>query len=181
GRVTKRRSALSLDPQVARILEKVRLAASPEYWQMSVAEARDLHERTAGLLDIPAVPVARSEDRDIEGPEGPLPLRIYTPRLTDSPLPVLVWLHGGGHGVGSVALYDALCSMFARDADCVVVSVGYRLAPEHRFPAGVVDSFAALRWVTAHAAAIGGDPGRIAVGGDSAGGNLAAVCAILAR
>jgi acetyl esterase len=172
---------LPLDDQVARILEKIRLSGIPDYWQMSVAQARDWHERMAGRLDIAAVPVARSEDRHIEGPEAPVPLRIYTPRLSGSPLPVLLWLHGGGHVVGSVALYDALCRMFAREADCIVVSVEYRLAPEHKFPAGVVDSFAALRWVSEHAAEFGGDPRRIAVGGDSAGGNLAAVCAILAR
>jgi acetyl esterase len=172
---------LPLDDQVARILEKIRLAEIPDYWQMSVAQARDWHERMAGRLDIAPVPVARSEDRDIEGPEGPVPLRVYTPRLSGSPLPVLLWLHGGGHVVGSVALYDALCRMFAREADCIVVSVEYRLAPEHKFPAAIVDSFAALRWLSEHAADIGGDPQRIALGGDSAGGNLAAVCAILAR
>ncbi len=115
------------------------------------------------------------------GPGGDLALRIYTPRDAGTSLPVLVWLHGGGHVVGSLASYDALCRMLALEADCIVVSVDYRLAPEHKFPAGVDDCFAALAWVGAHAAEIGGDPGRIAVGGDSAGGNLAAVCAILAR
>ena len=83
--------------------------------------------------------------------------------------------------VGSLDSYDALCRQLALQADCIVVSVDYRLAPEHKFPAGVVDSFAALQWAGAHAADIGGDPARMAIGGDSAGANLAAVCAILAR
>ena len=94
---------------------------------------------------------------------------------------MLVWLHGGGHVVGSLDSYDALCRQLALQGDCVVVSVAYRLAPEHKFPAGVEDSFAALQWVAEHAAELGGDPHRVAIGGDSAGGNLAAVCAILAR
>ncbi len=102
-------------------------------------------------------------------------------RARRRPFPVLVWLHGGGHVVGSLDSYDALCRQLALQGDCIVVSVAYRLAPEHKFPAGVEDSFAALRWAGGHAAEIGGDPERLAIGGDSAGGNLAAVCAILAR
>jgi acetyl esterase len=96
-------------------------------------------------------------------------------------LPVLVWLHGGGHVVGSLDSYDALCRQLALQSDCLVASVAYRLAPEHKFPAGVEDRFSALKWVAEHAAEIGGDENRVAIGGDSAGGNLAAVCAILAR
>jgi acetyl esterase len=92
-----------------------------------------------------------------------------------------VWLHGGGHVVGSLDSYDALCRKLALSADCIVVSVAYRLAPEHKFPAGVIDSFAALKWAAGHANEFGGDAARVAIGGDSAGANLAAVCAILAR
>jgi len=170
-----------LDPQVAAVLEKIRLAGSREYWQMTPAQARDWHNRKAGILDIPPEPVHAVEDRVVHAHDAAVPVRIYTPRASASPLPVLVWLHGGGHVVGSLQSYDALCRKLALSGDCIVVSVDYRLAPEHRFPAGVTDSFAALEWTAQHAAEIGGDAARIAIGGDSAGGNLAAVCAILAR
>jgi acetyl esterase/lipase len=172
---------MPLDPQVEQVLALVRAAGNREYWQMTPQEARDWHNRKAGLLDIKPAPVLRSEDRAIAGPRGDIPLRIFTPRESVEPLPVLVWLHGGGHVVGSLDSYDALCRSLALQADCVVVSVGYRLAPEHKFPAGVEDSFAALQWAGTHAAEFGGDATRLAIGGDSAGGNLAAVCAILAR
>jgi acetyl esterase len=170
-----------LDPQVAAVLENIRLAGNPEYWQMSPAQARDWHNRKSGILDVAPEPVHAVDDRIVPADEAAVPVRIYTPRPSNSPLPVLVWLHGGGHVVGSLTSYDALCRKLALSADCIVVSVDYRLAPEHKFPAGVIDSFAALEWVGRHAADFGGDPGRIAIGGDSAGGNLAAVCAILAR
>ena len=172
---------MPVDPQVAAVLEKIRIAGNPEYWQMTPAQAREWHNRKAGLLDIKPEPVHSVEDRVVRGIEADVPVRIYTPRAHDGPLPILVWLHGGGHVVGSLQSYDALCRKLALSADCIVVSVAYRLAPEHRFPAGVVDSFAALKWAARHARELGGDPSRIAVGGDSAGGNLAAVCAILAR
>jgi acetyl esterase len=172
---------MPLDPQVGEVLALIRAAGNPEYWQMTPAQARDWHNRKAGLLDIKPAPVFERKDRRIAGPHGEIPLRIYTPRESGSALPVLVWLHGGGHVVGSLDSYDALCRSLALQADCVVVSVDYRLAPEYKFPTGVDDSFAALQWAGANAAAIGGDPARVAIGGDSAGGNLAAVCAILAR
>ena len=172
---------MAIDPQVAAVLEKIRLAGNPEYWQMTPAQAREWHNRKAGILDIEPEPVRAVEDRVVRAIEADVPVRIYTPRASQSPLPVLLWLHGGGHVVGSLASYDALCRKLALSADCIVVAVDYRLAPEHKFPAGVVDSFAALKWAARHADEFGGDPSRIAIGGDSAGGNLAAVCAILAR
>jgi len=170
-----------LDPQVAAVLAKIRLAGNPEYWQMTPAQARDWHNRKAGILDIAPEDVHAVEDRVVRAIEADVPVRIYTPRASQAALPVLVWLHGGGHVVGSLQSYDALCRKLALSADCIVVSVDYRLAPEHKFPAGVVDSFAALKWTGRHAHEFGGDAARIAIGGDSAGGNLAAVCAILAR
>ena len=172
---------MALDPQIAAVLEQIRLAGNPEYWQMTPAQAREWHNRKAGILDIKPAPVHAVADRKVPGPEADIPVRIYTPRASEKPLPLLVWLHGGGHVVGCLDSYDALCRRLALSADCIVVSVEYRLAPEHKFPAGVVDSFAALQWVAAHAAELGGDPSRVVIGGDSAGANLAAVCAILAR
>ena len=116
--------------------------------------------------------VAR-EDRRIEGRRGPIPIRIYRPGA--SGLPVLVYYHGGGWVLGSIETHDGLCGQLAADARCVVVSVDYRMAPEHRFPAAVDDALDAFRWAREQAQELGGDPARVAVGGDSAGGNLAAV------
>ena len=172
---------MPLDPQVLWVLDRIRDAGNPEYWQMTPEQARDWHNRKAGILDVQPEPVFKAEDRVIPGPAADIPVRIYTPRASSTPLPVLVWLHGGGHVVGNIDSYDALCRQLALQADCLVVSVEYRLAPEHKFPAGVEDGFAALTWVGHHAVEIGGDPERIAIGGDSGGGNLAAVCVILAR
>ena len=172
---------MPLDPQVVAVLDKIRAAGNPEYWQMTPGQAREWHVRKAGILDIKPVAVGETTDRGIPGPHGPVPVRIYKPAAAAPALPVLVWLHGGGHVVGSLESYDAICRMFCVNVGCIVVSVDYRLAPEHRFPAGVDDSFAALQWAVAHAAGIGGDPANVAIAGDSAGGNLAAVCAILAR
>jgi acetyl esterase len=146
---------MPLDLQVDAVLERIRAAGGPEYWQMTPQEARDWHNRKAAILDVAPLPVAKSEDRRIAGPEGEIPLRIYTPREAATPLPLIVWLHGGGHVVGSLQSYDALCRTLALSADCLVVSVDHRLAPEHRFPAGVVDSFAALQWTARHAPEFG--------------------------
>ena len=118
-----------------------------------------------------------------DGPHGPIPLRLYRPRGTSAEqvLPALVYYHGGGWVIGDLDTHDTLCRELANHAGCAVVSVDYRLAPEHRFPAAVDDSIAAARWVHREAAALRIDPERIAVGGDSAGGNLAAVVALAAR
>jgi acetyl esterase len=172
---------MALDPQVQYVLDRVRKAGVPEYWQMTPEQARDWHNRKAGILDIKPAPVFKVENRAIPSRRGAIPLRSYTPREAAEGLPVLVWLHGGGHVIGSLDSYDAVCRQLALQADCVVVSVDYRLAPENKFPAGVEDAFEALTWVGRHAGELGADPTRVAVGGDSAGANLAAVCAILAR
>ncbi len=126
------------------------------------------------------VAVARIEDMRIPGPAGEIPMRIYTPREGSS-LPILIWLHGGGWTFGNLNCFDALCTYLAHDAGCVVVSVDYRLAPRHKFPAAVDDSYAAALWIAQNAASINGDPARIAIGGGSAGGNLAAVVCLMAR
>ncbi len=127
--------------------------------------------------------IFRTEDRRIPGPGSDIAIRIYTPRelKTAEKLPVLAWFHGGGFVIGSLETHDSVCRMLANQADCIVVSVDYRLAPESRFPAAVEDCQAALKWVALHAVEFGGDASCIAVGGDSAGANLATVMAILAR
>jgi len=128
----------------------------------------------------PPDPVARVEDCTIPGPAGAIPVRIYTPE-GDGPFPVLVFFHGGGWVICTLDTHDGLCRALANGAGCVVVSVDYRLAPEHRFPAATEDCFAATQWVAAHAGDLRADPARVAVGGDSAGGNLTAVVTQVAR
>jgi acetyl esterase len=120
--------------------------------------------------------VAEVSDRAIPSAGGEIPVRVYRPG-GDGPLPIVVWLHGGGWAMGSIETYDAPVRALANAAAAIVVSVEYRLAPEHRFPAAVEDSLAAVRWAASCAAELGGDPARLAVAGDSAGGNLAAVVA----
>jgi acetyl esterase len=172
---------MALHPQVEMVLELAARAGNPPYWELTPDQARALHERTAPVLDAKPVALARVTDLELPGPAGPVAARAYRAHASSAPLPALVWFHGGGHVVGSVRCYDALCRQLALASGVVVVSVDYRLAPEHKFPAAVEDAMAALRWVASHAGRLGVDGTRIAVGGDSAGGNLAAVSAILAR
>jgi acetyl esterase len=132
------------------------------------------------MLQGKPVPVAKIEEMMIPGPAGEMAIRVYWP-TEDGPLPVLVFYHGGGWVIGDLDTNDRLCRMLSNKASAVVVSVDYRLAPEHRFPAAVADSYAALEWVSRNAGRLKGDPSRIAVGGGSAGGNLAAAVALMAR
>jgi acetyl esterase len=128
----------------------------------------------------PAEEPVPTEDRSVPGPAGDIPVRIYRP-TADTPLPVVVYFHGGGFVIGDIATHDTTCQRLAAGVPALVVSVDYRLAPEHRFPAAVEDCAAATAWASAHAPEFGGDPSRLAVAGDSAGGNLAAVIARRAR
>jgi acetyl esterase len=163
---------LGVDAQLLCRLAKV--AGHRESAELGVDGARAEMERAIRVVDFRRVPT-RVSDRTIPGPRGEIPVRVYRPRSERVPRPVLVYFHGGGFVVGSIASHDGVCRMLAREADAIVVSVAYRLAPEHKFPAGIEDGLAATRWVIAHAATFGGNPGAVAVGGDSAGGNLAAV------
>lgn len=125
-------------------------------------------------------PVEKVEDRTISLAGRDIPIRIYTPK-GQAPFPALVFYHGGGWVVGSIESHDAVCRELANLADCMVISVEYRLAPEHKFPAAVEDSYESLEWIASHATELGIDPDRIAVGGDSAGGNLATVACLIAK
>lgn len=147
---------------------------------MTGAEARRQVRAFQESWPLELDPVDRVEDRRIPGPAGDIPVRIYWP-AAPGPLPALVCLHGGGWVIGDLDGYEGICRVIANGAGCLVVSVDYRLAPEHPFPCAPEDTYAATCWVADHAAELGADPRRIAVAGDSAGGNLAAVCALMAR
>jgi len=170
---------MALDPQAQALLAQLAGTGLPPLNSLSPQEARQAAAALASLHGEPET-VARVENRAIPGPAGDLPVRIYTPDGR-GPLPVFVYFHGGGWVIGNLDTIDGPCRAIANAARCVVVSVDYRLAPEHKFPAAVEDAYAATQWVAANAAGIDGDPTRIAVGGDSAGGNLAAVVALVAR
>jgi acetyl esterase len=128
----------------------------------------------------PRHPVHKVVDRTIPGPDAPIPVRVYWPSAEEA-LPVLVWLHGGGWVIGNLDTHDQLCRLLCDGSGAIVVSVDYRLAPEAKFPCAVEDCVAAWEWITKNAAEIGGDSERVALGGDSAGGNLAAVVPLIAR
>jgi acetyl esterase/lipase len=143
---------------------------------MTPQRMREGFRRLAQSVDIKGVPVGKIEDGELPGPGGALPYRLYRPQHpTARLLPALVFFHGGGCVFGDLDTHDGLCRMLSAESGCAVVSVDYRRAPEHRFPAAVEDSYAATRWIVENAATLGLDAGRIAVGGDSAGGGLAAV------
>ena len=147
--------------------------------ELSVEQARAQTIRIAQAAG-PGEPVTRAEDLTIPGPLGAIPIRLYTPQ-DKSDLPVLVFFQGGGWVVGNLETVDQFCRMIANAAGCIVVSVNYRHAPEHKFPAAMEDAYAGTRWASQDARTFGGDPARLAVGGTSAGGNLAAVVALAAR
>ena len=170
---------MPLDPQAKAVLDQFASMGGPQLHEMSVAQAREL---ILGMVALAGEPesIARIENRTVPGPAGQIPVRIYTP-LGTAPFPVLVYFHGGGWVIGNLDTHDGICRSLANRVGCLVVSVDYRLAPEHRFPAAPEDCYAATRWLAEHAGSLGGDKGRIAVGGDSAGGNLAAVVALMAR
>jgi acetyl esterase len=170
---------MPLDPQARALLDQAKALGRPPLNALSPSDAR-AEAKAVGTLFGPAPAVANVENRTIAGPAGALPVRMYTP-AGSGPFPALVFFHGGGWVIGDLETQDGVCRALANGADCVVVSVDYRLAPENKFPAAPEDSYAAAKWVAANAASINVDPARIAVGGDSAGGNLAAVTAQMAR
>ena len=135
---------------------------------------------SSGLMALQKEPVEKVEDRTISLAGRNIPIRIYTPK-SEGPYPALVFYHGGGWVLGSIESHDAVCRELANLAACVVISVEYRLAPEHKFPSAVDDAYESLEWVASRAAELGIDPDRIAVGGDSAGGNLATVACLIAK
>ena len=170
---------MPVDPQVQVLLDQMAAMEAPGLGQMSVEETRAMMDQFAAMSGT-GPEVASVENRTVPGPAGEIPVRVYRPTAGDEALPVLVWIHGGGFVIGTLDGSDATCRELATKASVVVVSVDYRLAPEAPFPAPVDDCVAATSWVVEHAADFGGDPKRVAVGGDSAGGNLSAVVSLIA-
>ncbi len=169
-----------LTPAMRSVLQRMARAGHPPLYTLTPQQARAAYEAGADVLEIAPAPLLRVEDFSIAAADGaPLPARLYAPTLDR--LPVLLYLHGGGFTIGSIATHDLLCRTLSQRSGCAVVSLGYRLAPEHRFPTAVNDAWAAVQWLATHGASLGLHGSRLAVGGDSAGGTLAAVCAVLAR
>src|SRR5712672_3667770 len=175
---------VTLDPDAAAVFKAFQEAGRPPYETVSPAEARELYLK-GRVVTNPEPPELKSvQPLAIPSPDGPIPARIYTPsrlRQTDGLAPCLVFFHGGGWVIGDLDSHDVVCRKLADEGELIVVSVDYRLAPEHKFPAAVDDAIAATRWIAEHAKQHGIDASRLMVGGDSAGGNLAAVVAIAAR
>jgi acetyl esterase len=172
---------MALDPQAQWVLDIAEEKGLPSLDQLSAAEAKAAYEERALTLTFKDVPIGDTKDLKIPGPHGDIPIRIYQPVDGKGPLPVLVYYHGGGWVVGSIDTHDALCRKISNAGPFVVVSVDYRMGPDDPFPAAVNDSVAALNWTASNIADHGGNPDQIAVGGDSAGGNLSAVVCLNAK
>src|SRR5690242_12611766 len=171
-----------LDPETQWMLRIERLAREPEVASLPVAAGRRAMLRQTSMVG-GRQPIGETVDLDVATPAGAMPARLYTPRAlvgSNEPSPLLVFIHGGGMIYGDLDTHDAVCRLLAERADVRVLALDYRLAPEHRYPAAVEDSWAGYQWAVEHAEELGADPDLIAVGGDSAGGMLSAITAIKA-
>ncbi|RST52811.1 alpha/beta hydrolase [Variovorax sp. DXTD-1] len=173
-------SGTLLTAKMASVVERMARAGHPSLDQLTPDEAKASYEKGAGVLEVPKPDLTRIEDFSITARDGfEIPARLYAP--SSARLPVLVYFHGGGFTVGNIRTHDTLCRVLSLKSGCAVVSVDYRLAPAHKFPTASDDAWDAFAFVAKEGARLGLDTNRLAVGGDSAGGTLAAVCAILAR
>jgi acetyl esterase len=177
---------MAVTPEVRGLLNMIELGSNGPIEQQTPEQVREAYARLSAMMS--REDVASVADMSVTTPDGDVPVRVYVPLGDptapvgpDEPRPVLVYLHGGGWVIGSIETHDHTCRSLANGSGAVVVSVGYRLAPEHLFPAGLDDCLAAVRWVVDHAGELGSDASRLALGGDSAGGNLAAVITQLMR
>jgi acetyl esterase len=165
---------------MASVVDRMARAGHPTLDQLTPDEAKASYEKGAGVLEVPKPGLARIEDFGIAARDGfAIPARLYAP--SSDALPVLVYFHGGGFTVGNIRTHDTLCRVLSLKSGCAVVSVDYRLAPAHKFPIASNDAWDAFQFIAKEGASLGLDASRLAVGGDSAGGTLAAVCAIMAR
>ena len=170
---------MPLDPEAKAMLDAMAAAPAVDFFAVPHTVIRQAFGSMPG--NEPGPEMAKVESRDVDGPQGKVPVRIYTPLGGAARKPGLVFFHGGGFVLCSLDTHDATCRQLAQGADCIVVSVDYRLAPEAKFPAAPEDCYAATQWTALHARSLGIDAGRIAVAGDSAGGNLAAVVSLMCR
>jgi acetyl esterase len=170
---------MAVTPEVRGLLNMIELASTGPIEQQTPEQVREGYAQLSAMMS--REDVASTADRSVPTPDGDVPVRVYVPLGepgdSDGPRPVLVYLHGGGWTIGSIETHDNTCRSLANGSGAIVVSVEYRLAPEHPFPAGLDDCRAAVQWVVDNAGELGVDPERLAIGGDSAGGNLAAVLA----
>jgi acetyl esterase len=172
---------MPLDPQAKFLLDMIGLTSLPGVETLTPQQARDRYKQLSEMRKMMGQePVHQVRDITVPGPAGGIPVRIYAPDIA-RPAPALIYFHGGGWVFGNIETHDHVCRALANQIPCVVLSVDYRLAPEAKFPAAVDDSYAATEWIAAHAGELGIDAKRIAVGGDSAGGNLSAIIAQVAR
>ena len=175
-------AALQLDPQIAALLERAKESGAPELQTLSPTKARELYVEGVKLITGTPPQIGAVEDHIIATADAALPTRLYRPGATSSaPLPILVYFHGGGWSFGSIETHDHICRWLCAESEMLVLSVDYRLGPEHKFPAAVNDAIAATQWAADNASALGADPAKLCIGGDSAGGNLAAVTTLQAR
>jgi acetyl esterase len=172
---------MPLDPLVKAFLDKAAAIPRPKAWEMPPGMARQSFAAMMKLTGPQDVAVGRMENFTIPGPTGAILARAYEPIAAVGPEPALVYFHGGGFVVGDLESHDGLCRLLTAEGGFKVIAVDYRLAPEHAYPAAVDDAWAAFQWIEANAAELGVDGGRIAVGGDSAGGMLAAIVTQMAR
>jgi acetyl esterase len=174
---------MAIDPDTQAVLDLIRLAGRPPFETLAPGEARQAYAASRKLLQPPPEDVAESRDTTVPGSLGPIGVRLYRPAGTAASdvLPALIWYHGGGWLLGDLDSHDVPCRRFANATRCRVISVDYRMAPEHVFPAAVNDCATVTKYVFDNAAALGVDASKVAVGGDSAGGNLAAVMALMSR
>jgi len=172
---------MPLDPSIRVLFDRMPELARYPIWEKSPEEAREASKALRQAADAKVVAIGKTENLEAPGPAGAIPLRAYTPVAAGGPSPAIVYFHGGGFVIGDLDTHDVLCRSLANDSGGRVIAVDYRRAPEFKFPAAVEDCFAALKWVEENASELSIDPNSIAVGGDSAGGNLAAVMCLLAK
>jgi len=169
-----------LHPEIEALLNELEDLNTPDFADLSVERSRKLHDELLAADKSDRDPIARVRDLEIPGPNGPVPIRVYEPE-TEGPRPMFVYYHGGGWVFKTAGDHDNVCRAIANAGNCTVVSVAYRVAPEHPFPEPFEDCYAATEWVASHPNILNGDPDRLVVGGDSAGGNLAAAVSLRAR